>query len=67
MAQWYRGKPTMNLEQRRFVEAELFQLTLSAVTQRGGVYKPKLTEEANSRKMLALETGSFKEMFRNRE
>jgi hypothetical protein len=52
----------MNLEQRRFVEAELFQLT-----QRGGVYKPKLTEEANSRKMLALETGSFKEMFRNRE
>jgi hypothetical protein len=35
----------VNSGQRRFFEAELFQLTLGAVTQRGGVYMPKLDEK----------------------
>jgi hypothetical protein len=37
---------TMNAEQRTFVGDELFQLTLSAVTQRGAVYVPNLSEIA---------------------
>jgi hypothetical protein len=32
--------------QREFIEAELFQLTLAAVTQRGKVYKEGLTESS---------------------
>jgi len=32
-------------DQRAFIEAELFQLTLAAVTQRAKVYRSKLTEE----------------------
>ena len=34
----------MTPEQQTFIETELFQLTLGAVTQRGGVYEPNLSE-----------------------
>ncbi len=35
---------TLKIERQNFLDAELFQLTLSAVTQRGGVYRPNLSE-----------------------
>ncbi len=34
----------MTPSQRAFLEDEFFQLTLGAAMQRGGVYRPKLTE-----------------------
>lgn len=38
---------TLDEARRHFIDAELFQLTLSAVTQRGGVYGQKLSEESH--------------------
>ena len=35
---------TLENERQKFLDAELFQLTLSAVTQRGGVYRSNLSE-----------------------
>lgn len=35
---------TLDIERQNFLDAELFQLTLSAVTQRGGVYRTNLSE-----------------------
>lgn len=37
---------TISNERRNFIEAELFQLTVGAVTQRGSVYAPGLSEKA---------------------
>jgi hypothetical protein len=36
----------MQTSQRAFIEAELFQLTLAAVTQRGQVYRTGLPEQS---------------------
>jgi hypothetical protein len=42
------GEVFMTPMQRDFIEAELFQLTLAAVTQRGKVYKEKITESSRA-------------------
>ncbi len=43
-------------EQRNFIDAELLQLTLSAVMQRGQVYRPNLTEEIRKPVHLTLQS-----------
>ena len=35
---------TLEIERQKFLDAEFFQLTLSAVTRRGSVYQPNLSE-----------------------
>ena len=41
-------------DHQRFIDNEIFQLTLAAVTQRGGVYRPNLPESARRELHVAL-------------